>query len=111
MSYRGILTGWIDGPEEKHPKGEIGVLRSVLLSKLEPANRCFLLIFYEDSSYLGCLLFDDETFCGQITKLLQGCCNHSIAEIGSLNISPTLLEVSAHGFDIWDKMARGKMQS
>jgi hypothetical protein len=95
MSYRGVPNWpptwvWIDGPEESRPKGEIGILRSVLLSKLQPANRCFLLIFHEDSSYLGCLLFDNEIFCRQITKLLQSYCNHSIAEIGSLNISHTL---------------------
>jgi hypothetical protein len=53
-------------------------------------NRCFLLIFYEDSSYLGHLLFDDEIFCGQIVKVLQTHCNRPIAEIGSLDVSYTL---------------------
>jgi hypothetical protein len=95
MSFHGIPNWpptwiWIDGPEEKHPKGELGILRSVLLSKLDRANRCFLLIFYEQSSYLGCLIFDDEIFCGQITKLLQDNCNRAIAEIGSLELSQTL---------------------
>ena len=47
----------------------------------------FLMIFYEGSSYLGCLLFDDGMFCRQIAKLLQGCCNRSIAEIGRLDLS------------------------
>jgi hypothetical protein len=94
MSYRGARSWpptwvWIDGPEEKHPKGEIGILRSVLLAKLEPVNRCFPLIFHEDSSYLGCLLFDDEIFCGQIVKVLQTHCNRPIAEIGSLDVSYT----------------------
>jgi hypothetical protein len=70
-SYRGVPNWpptwvWIDGPEESRPKGEIGILRSVLLKKLQPANRCFLLIFHEDSSYLGCLLFDNEIFCRQL---------------------------------------------
>jgi hypothetical protein len=97
ISYRGVPNWpptwvWIDGPEESHPKGEIGIWRSVLLSKLQPANRCFLLIFHEDSSYLGCLLFDNEIFSRQITKLLQSYCNHSIAAIGSLNI-PHFVEV------------------
>jgi hypothetical protein len=95
MSFHGIPNWpptwiWIDGPEEKRPKGEIGILQSVLLSKLDRANRCFLLILYEQSSYLGCLIFDDEIFCGQITKLLQRNCNRSIAEIGSLDLKHTL---------------------
>jgi hypothetical protein len=42
---------------------------------------------HEESSYLGCLLFDDTGFCDQIAKLLQGYCNRSIAEIGSLDLS------------------------
>jgi hypothetical protein len=81
---------WIDGPEDKQAKGEVGILRSVCLSKILRANRCFLLIRYEEPSYMGCLLFDDEMFCAQITKLLQGCCNRPIAEIGSLDLSHTL---------------------
>jgi hypothetical protein len=77
MSYRDNRSWppawvWIDGREDKRPKGELGILRSVFLSKIQRANRCFLLIRYEESSYMGCLLFDDETFCGQITKQRSG---------------------------------------
>jgi hypothetical protein len=95
MSYRGSRNWpptwvWLDGAEEKRPKGEIGFLRTVLLSKMQCCDRCFLLIFYEGSPYLGCLLFDDEMFCNQITKLLQRCSNLPIAEIGSLDLSHML---------------------
>jgi hypothetical protein len=34
-------------------------------------RRCFLLIEYEREYYLGCLMFDDATFCKQIHDLLQ----------------------------------------
>jgi hypothetical protein len=81
---------WIDGPEDKHPTGEIGILRTVLLSKTRPADRCFLLIRYEESCYVGCLLLEDQAFCRQITKLLQQYCNRSIVEIGNLDLSYTL---------------------
>ena len=92
MSYRGIRNWppawtWIDGREDKHPKGEIGILRTVLFSKRQPADRCVLLIFYEESSYTGCLLFDDYVFTKHITELLQSCCNRFIAEIGSIDVS------------------------
>jgi hypothetical protein len=72
---------WIDGLADRHPKGEVGILRAVLLSKIE-ANKCFLLIFHEHSSYLGCLLFDDAVFCSQMINLLRNYCNRPIAEIG-----------------------------
>jgi hypothetical protein len=76
ISYRGIPTWppawtWIDGGEDKHPRGEVGILRTTLLSRIQPANRCYLLICYEGASYMGCLLFDDYALCDQVTKLLQ----------------------------------------
>ena len=95
MSCRGVPSWpptwvWLDGPKEEHPKGELGILRAVLLSKVSQANRCFPLICYHDSSYLGCLLFDDEAFCRQVIELLKAHCNRSIAEIGSLDVTYTL---------------------
>jgi hypothetical protein len=94
ISYRGISSWpptwtWIDGGEDKHPTGEIGTLRTTLLSKLQPANRCFLLISYEGATYMGCLLFDDYVLCDQVTKLLQRYCNRPIAEIGSIDLAHT----------------------
>jgi hypothetical protein len=95
MSYKGLPSWppawtWIEGPEDKHPTGEIGILRTVLLPKLQRANKCFLLIFYEESLYGGCLLFDDYRFCKQVTQLLQSCRNRSITDIGGLDASHTL---------------------
>ena len=76
MSYKGVpswppVWTWIDGLEDKHPRGEVGVLRNVTLSNIEPADRCYLYIEYEGSIYLGCLMIDNHVFCGQIAKLLQ----------------------------------------
>ena len=95
MSYQGIVNWpptwvWLDGPEEQQPKGELGILKSVLLSKMDQANRCFLLISYKGSSYLGCLSFDDHAFCSQIVNILRNHCDYSIAEIGNLDLSHTL---------------------
>jgi hypothetical protein len=95
MSYHGhpswppVWTS-IDGPANKHPRGEIGILRQVVPSKISPAERCFLYIEYERSEYIGCLPFDDSTFCNQIIKLLQGYCNRPISEIGSIDLAHTL---------------------
>jgi hypothetical protein len=95
MSYKGLSNWppawlWIDGSENKCPRGEIGILKAVELANVLSATRCFLHIDHEGSLYMGCLLFDDEIVCAQITKILQGCCNRPIAEIGSLDLSYTL---------------------
>jgi hypothetical protein len=95
MSYRGVPNWpptwmWIGGLENKFPTGEIGILKSATLSKVLPANKCYLYIDYEGSSYIGCLLFDDSSFCSQVVKLLLENRNRPIAEIGDIDLSTTL---------------------
>jgi hypothetical protein len=95
LNHRGIPSWppvWtlISGLEDKCPQGEVGILKAVKLFHVLPADRCFLIIDYEESLYMGCLLIDDEIFCGQMMELLQACCNRPIAEIGSLDLSYTL---------------------
>src|SRR5215475_10309454 len=89
MSYHGIRNwppAWIrlNGEGNKYPRGEIGTLTAVSLSRIKPANRCYLYINHEESFYMGCLLFDDLAFCRHISQLLRFCRNRSIAEIGGL---------------------------
>ena len=93
--YHGVpswppIWTWVNGLENTHPQGEIGILRWVEQSKVLPADRCFLYIEHEGSSYIGCLLVDDYGFCNQVVKLLQNHCNCPIADIGSLDLSHTL---------------------
>ena len=46
-TYRGVLAGHPlgrgrGGSDNKHPGGEIGILKDVLPSNIEPADRCVL---------------------------------------------------------------------
>jgi hypothetical protein len=81
---------WVDGLENKLPKGEVGILTWVALNGILPADRCYLCIDHEGSSYMGCLLFDDHPFCRYVAKLLQSYYNRPITEIGGLDLSHTL---------------------
>lgn len=95
MSYQGLRNWppewtWVGGQSNLQPQGEIGVLQSVVISHTQPPARCFLYVEYQGSSYMGCLLFDDPNFCREVATLLQACCNRSIAEIGSIDVSHTL---------------------
>src|SRR5262249_12873290 len=81
LSYRGIpsrppVWTWIEGQEDKKPKGEIGTLTEVILSVIEPPNRCYLVIRHEGSAYMGCLFINDLRFCAQITL---NCCKANAA--------------------------------
>jgi len=94
FNHRGVCSWppvwtWISGLDNEHPVGEIGILRDVQLSNIEPADRCFLYVDFDGASYIGCLLVDDTAFCRQIVELLLANRNKTIAEIGSLDLSST----------------------
>jgi len=72
------------GRKDKHPKGEVGILKAVLPSRIKPEDRFFVLISYQGSEYLGCLLFDNRTFCKHIKGVLQFCCNRPIPHLTNL---------------------------
>jgi hypothetical protein len=96
LNYRGIpswppVWTFTGGLKNKRPRREeIGVLSEVTISNVQPADRCFLHIEHEGSTYVGCLLIEDQNFCAQIVKLLQGHLKRPIAEIGSLDLSYNL---------------------
>ena len=95
FNHRGVPSWpptwtWVSGTDNKHPLGEIGILRDVHLSKIEPADRCFLYMDFDGASYLGCVLIDNIAFCRQVIELLLAHRNKSIADIGSLDITHTL---------------------
>jgi hypothetical protein len=94
MSYHGIpnwppVWVWIGGPESKRPRGEVGTLVEVRIQP-EPLHTCFLIIRHEESEYMGCLLFDDQTFLNQMFDLLKRCRGRTIQTIGDLDITHTL---------------------
>jgi hypothetical protein len=92
MSRHGVpswppVWNWVDGVENKFPRGEVGILIWVSLTGIQPLDRCYLLMNYEDSSYMGRLLFDNDKFCRYVAQFLEKYCNRPIAEIGSLDLS------------------------
>jgi len=72
---------------------------AVAQSNIQPSNRWFLFIDFEESSYIGCLTVDDHGFCAQIVRFLQQhCYNRPIAQIAGLDLSHTFN--SAHIYDV-----------
>jgi hypothetical protein len=81
---------WAGGLEKAEPQGEVGILREVRLSSIQPADRFFLYIDYEGSIYIGCVLVDNHAFCSQIAAMLQDYCNRRLVDIGSLEVGHLL---------------------
>ena len=95
MSRNGVrnwppVWTWVDGSEDKSPKGEVGILIWASLTGVQPPDKCYLLMNHEGSSYMGGLLFDDPAFCRYVAKLLDSYPNRPIAEIGRLDVAHTL---------------------
>ena len=70
-------------------RGEIGKLIYVY-ANAEISDRCFLVIDYENVSYVGTLIFNDRSVCSQILMFLRQCLGRPISEIGELDVSHTL---------------------
>ncbi len=95
MSYRGVPSwpptwSWLGDRINRHPKGEVGVLKEVRVPLTNPFNRCFLIIEYKKATYMGCLLIDDLPICDQIMQLLRCHLGETVAFIGGLDLSYTL---------------------
>ena len=95
MTYHGIRNWppawtWRGGEDNKRPRGEIGTLRDVFISQIEPRTRLFLIMEHEGNEYIGCVMFNDGTFCGQIYELLKNYHGRRIADLGSLDVSQLL---------------------
>jgi len=95
MSYRTLANWppawiWRGGDNKQEVGGEIGILKEVTPSIVPPSNRIFLVVEHEGSEYMGCLLFDDPSFCRDIFRLLQAHLGLSIREIGDLDLSHSL---------------------
>ena len=96
MVYHGMRNWppawmWRGGEGNKKIRGEIGILKDVFLSKVDPNTRLFLIVQHEDNEYVGCVMFNDSSsFCRQVYELLQKHYGRRIADIGSLDVSHLL---------------------
>ena len=92
MIYRGMANWppvWTKRDGNSTMRGEIGVLKYVYAND-RVSNKCYLVIDYENMRYVGCLIFNDHSFCTEVSKVLRHHLGRSIKEIGGLDLSHTL---------------------
>jgi hypothetical protein len=85
----GFRAGAGGGGKQKIIRDEVGILRYIHAYG-QASTKCYLVIEHEGTHYVGALLFDDATFCHQITNLLRQNIGRAIKDIGDLDISHTL---------------------
>jgi hypothetical protein len=78
---------WRDGSEDTRPAGEVGLLRHVILSDIDPPKRCFLVMEHMGAEYIGYLSFENSAFCREIYRVLRDHCGNPINEIGDVDTS------------------------
>jgi hypothetical protein len=81
---------WTAGHHTIEPRGEVGILKAVLRSNMEPHDRCFLIMEHCGAEYVGALLLNDPSFCREIFEVLIRHVGKTIQEIGDIDLSYTL---------------------
>lgn len=71
-------------------RGEIGVLKYSAQDSNPKKARYYLYITYNNTPYVGSLLFDDMAFCRTISDILKTRIGEEISQIGNLDLSHTL---------------------
>jgi hypothetical protein len=94
MSFHGLRNWppvWVSsrGDGQRNMRGEVGVLRYVHASN-RISRKCYLVIEHEGSKYIGCLIFNDPSFCYTVSMLLRAQVGRTIEEIGGLDVSHLL---------------------
>jgi hypothetical protein len=92
LSYKGVTSWpptwlWGGGGRYVHALGEVGVLKDVMLSSVEPYEKYFLIMEHEGRKYIGTLLVGDSSFRQQIYTVLIEHRGKPIQEIGEIDLS------------------------
>ena len=95
MMYNGIRSWppvwvWKGGNANTNPKGEVGILRNVALSRVLPISTCFLIMEHLGAEYMGALLMNDRNFCRLVFDVLLQNRFKPLREIGGIDLSYTL---------------------
>src|SRR5262249_8319487 len=98
MTYGGVrswLPHWLckAGYHSTHPIGEVGILRDVIPSNIEPHPTCFFLMENQGAGDFGAFFFSDG---GTLRKVYDVLIQHrgkTMQEIGSIDLAPTLSRV------------------
>ena len=94
MSYHGLpnwppIWTWIGGEENKYPRGEVGILKTVFVSVVKPSTSCFLVMEHAGAEYLSEFFVSDAAFCLEMYAVLLRNCDKTIQEIGDIDLSDT----------------------
>jgi hypothetical protein len=93
MSYKGNRSwppSWLRrGNQTTNPQGEVGILKDVIPSSIEPYDKYFVIMEHSGAEYVGVLLVRDTALREIFGILLQNR-GKTIEEIGNIDLADTL---------------------
>ena len=86
------------GLDNTHPRGEVGILKTVYISGIKPSTSCHLIMEYAGAEYMGTLFVSDAALCLEIYEVLLRHCGKAIQEIGNIDLSnpPRVSDIHPH---------------
>ena len=78
---------WCGGFDNTHPRGEVGILKTVFVSSVKPSSSCFLVMEHAGAEYLGEFFVSDAAFCSEMYAVLLRYCGKTLQEIGDVDLS------------------------
>jgi hypothetical protein len=80
-----VRLGRANAIRAKSLRAEIGNLQEVRRYENRP-GKLYLTINYRGAGYVGCLIFDDHSFCERAFEHLRRCCGMEIETVGDLEL-------------------------
>ena len=92
LSYKGVRSWppiwiWKRGDKYTRVRGEVGILKDVQLSSIQPRRFFLLAMEHDGQEYEGILLFEDPIICRQLYEVLLQHLGEPIQQIGDIDLS------------------------
>ena len=75
------------GFDNTYPRGEVGILKNVFPTSINPFTQFFLVLEHADAVYMGTLFVSEEAFCLEMYAVLLRHRGKTLQEIGDVDLS------------------------
>ena len=74
------------GFDNTYPRGEVGILKNVFPSSINPFTQFFLVMEHAGADYMGTLFVSEEAFCLEMYAVLLRHLGKTLQEIGDVDL-------------------------
>jgi hypothetical protein len=74
------------GFDNTYPRGEVGILKNVFPSSINPFTHCLLIMEHAGADYMGTLFVSEEAFCLEMYAVLLRHRGKTLQKIGDVDL-------------------------